>query len=605
MKKTLLLLISLFIIGKAFADPVVKATAKSAVAVGDRFQVEYTINDKATDIRADFNIPGLDLVYGPATGTSISIINGVQSMTSSFTYTLIAQKEGTYTIPAATIVSGGNSYKSNSITIKVLPADQSSGSSPSSSSRNQEKKAQVNPDDVHLELSLSKNSAYIGEAIVATLKVYFRNTPIHSFSNAKLPDFDGFTAQQKDLNEQEATLERYNGANYQMYPLAQWILFPTRTGEIKIPSATIDAIAQVITHRSTGGWFDFPMDYAANVEIPLKSAEKKVTVKSLPSGKPASYSNGVGEFNISTELTSKSVKANDAIIYRITIEGTGNLKYVEAPTPNFHTDFDVYDPKEDLKAKTTAQGLSGSKVVEYTIIPRHAGTFEIPSLEFSYFDVKSGQYKTINTESYSLEVEKGVGDNSGSSNNVSNYAGAAQERLKVLGNDIRYIHILNSEDLDDDDTEIYGSYIYWLFYIVPILILAILAIVYRREVRLNSNKDLLRRRKASKVAIKRLKESAAALKAKNQNDFYEALHKALFGYASDKLNIKISELTTDSIAESLEQKSVPEDLIKEYLDIISTCEFARYAPSGDSQAMDQIYARATECIDNLEDNIKK
>ena len=175
----------------------------------------------------------------------------------------------------------------------------------------------------------------------------------------------------------------------------------------------------------------------------------------------------------------------------------------------------------------------------------------------------------------------------------------------MLGNDIRYIHILNSEDLDDDDTEIYGSYIYWLFYIVPILILAILAIVYRREVRLNSNKDLLRRRKESKVAIKRLKESAAALKAKNQNDLYEALHKALFGYASDKLNIKISELTTDSIAESLQQKSVPEDLIKEYLDIISTCEFARYAPSGDSQAMDHSYAIATECIYNLEDNSKK
>lgn len=606
MKKTLLFLISLFIFGKALADPNVKASAPSAVAVGDRFRVEYSINDKATEIRADFDVKGLELLYGPATGTSISIVNGVQSMSSSFTYTLVATEEGTYTIPPATIISGGSSYKSNSLTIKVLPADQSANPSGQSSGRNRSSSEQVNIKDVHLDLSLSKSSAYQGEAIVATLKLYFRNTPITAVSDAKLPDFDGFTIQEKELGEDnETTLEQYKGQNYQMHKLAQWVLFPSRTGEITIPSASLIAQAQVVTHRSTGGFFDFPMDYAQNVEIPLKSSEKKIKVNALPSGKPAVFSNGVGDFSIVSELTSNKVKSNDAVIYRIKIEGTGNLKYVNAPEPQFPSDFEVYDPKEDYSGKTTPQGVSGSKVIEYTIVPRHAGTFEIPSLEFSYFDLKSAQYKTITTEKYTIEVEKGIGESSDNSGNVSNYGGVAQERLKVLGNDIRYIHKVDDSDLFKEDSKFFGSFMYWLFYLIPLIIFAVLAFVYRRQIKLNADQDLLRTRKANKVATKRLKEASAALKAKKQNEFYEALNKAMSGYVGDKLNIKLSDLKSETIKEQLTNKGVSEELIKEYFDIVSTCEFARYAPSSDDHAMDQLFKKASECIDNLEDNIKK
>lgn len=606
MKKTLFILFSLFVFGKALADPNVKASAPSAVAVGDRFRIEYSINEKATEIRVDFKGTGFDVVYGPATGTSISIVNGVQSMSSSFTYTMIANEEGTFTIPAATIISGGKSYQSNTLTIKVLPEDQNSGTSTQSNARRQQNSSQkISADDVHLDLSLSKSTAYEGEAIVATLKLYFRNTPIHSISDAKLPDFDGFTVQDMDLGNPESTLERYKGANYQMYPIKQWLLFPSRTGEITIPAANITAIAQVVTRSSSGGWFDFPMDYTQNVEVPLVSAAKKVKINALPSGKPASYSNGVGDFKISSELTSNKVKANDALIYRILIEGIGNLKYINTPQPEFPSDFEIYDPKEDMKAKTTSQGVSGSKTIEYTIIPRHAGQFEIPALEFGYFDVKAGQYKTIKTESYSIEVEKGVGDNSDNSGSVSNYAGVAQERLKVLGNDIRYIHKLDGNDLTKEDSKFFGSFGYWLFYLIPMLIFGILAFVYRRNIKLNADQDLLRTRKASKVASKRLKEASVALKAKNQNTFYESLHKAMFGYVSDKLNIKLSELTSDKVKEELANRGVAEDLKKEYLDIVSTCEFARYAPSSDSQAMDQLYKRASDCIDRLEDQIRK
>lgn len=611
MKRSLIFILSLILVSKVFADTSVKASAPSAVAVGQQFRIEYSVNDNATEIRLDITDKGFDVLYGPVSGSmqSTSIINGkvTKSHTTTFTYTLMATSEGTFTIPAATVKVAGNSVTSNTLTIKVLPADQSSGGNSGSSSQrgNDSNGQKVNADDVHLDLSLSKTNAYEGEAIVATLKLYFRNTPVHSIADAKLPDFDGFTVQEMDLGNPEATLERYKGANYQMYPIKQWLLFPSRTGEINIPAAYINAIAQVVTRRSTGGWFDFPMDYTSNVEVPLFSTARNVKVSPLPAGKPSSYSNGVGEFKISSELTSNKVKANDAIIYRVIIDGIGNLKYVNDPTPDFPSDFEVYDPKVDLNARTTSQGVSGKKVLEYTIIPRHAGTFIIPALEFSYFDVKSGQYKTLTTDSYTLEVEKGIGDNSDNQSNVSNYSGINQERLKVLGNDIRYIHKFDSDDLSKDNDSFYGSMKYWLFYIIPLFLFVILAIIYRRNLKLNANEDLVKTRKANKIAVKRLKEASVALKSKNQNTFYEAVHKAMFGYVSDKLNIKLSELTSSNVKDQLSKYGVSEDLIAQYEKIVSTCEFARYAPASDDQAMDQLFNQASECLNNLESQIKK
>ena len=611
MKRTLLILVSIFAVISAYAEITVKASAPSAVAVGQQFRVEYSVNDKATEIRVDIEGKGFDVLYGPASGSmsSTQIINGnvTRSITTTFTYTLMATTEGTFSIPAATVKVNGDSHTSNSLTIKVLPADQQDASSSSSNTRKNQngEREKVNVDDVHLDLSLSKTDVYEGEAVVATLKLYFRNTPIHSLADAKLPDFDGFTVQEMDLGNPEASLERYKGANYQMYPIKQWLLFPSRNGEIVIPKAYVQAVAQVVTRRSTGGWFDFPMDYTSNVEVPLYSAQRTIKVKPLPASKPVGYSNGVGDFSVKTEMTSNQVKANDALIYRIVIEGTGNLKYINNPEPEFPSDFEVYDPKEDYNARTTSMGLNGKKVIEYTVIPRHAGTFTIPGFDFSYFDTKTSKFKTITTEAYTIEVEKGVGEQSETSGNVSNFANTNQERLKVLGNDIRYIHKLDSGDITKNQEPFHGTLVYWLFYIVPILIFIVLSVIYRKQMKLNANADLRRTKKANKIANRRLKEAAVALKERNQNAFYESLHKAMFGYVSDKLNIKLSELTTTNVKQQLENAGVSGAVIQEYNDIVSTCEFARYAPASDDQAMDSLYKKASDCINSLESQIKK
>ena len=446
------LILSFLTTATMWADPTFRASAPSSVAVGQQFRLEYVVTARASGISVDLKDSDFDVLYGPATSSSssTSIVNGQMSseVRTTFSYVLSATKEGTFTLPAATIKVDGETLTSNSVSIKVLPADQQpAGQSSGARSQQGGAQAKFNKDDVHLVLDLSKTTAYEGEAIVATLKLYWRNTQMSNPSDVKLPDFEGFTVQDMDNDNAQASLERFNGANYQMYPLVKWLLFPSRSGELTIPAASLTANVAVVSTRRTGGFFDWPMEYTENVAVPLRSAARKVNVKALPAGKPSSYMNAVGNFNVKSVLTADKVRANDAVIYRITIDGVGNLKYVKEPEPEFPTDFEVFDPKVDLSTRATSSGVQGKKTIEYTVIPRHAGKFEIPALVFSYFDVKSGQYKTIRTDSHTLEVEKGPNEGNAGGGAVD-FTGTNQERIRVLGNDIRYLHSVDADRLD-------------------------------------------------------------------------------------------------------------------------------------------------------------
>ena len=603
-----------------WAAPTFRAQAPGSVAVGQQFRLEYVVTARASGISVDLKDTGFEVLYGPTTSSSssTSIVNGQMSseVRTTFSYVLSATKEGTFTLPAATIKVDGETLTSNSVSVKVLPADQQpAGQSSSARSQQGGAQAKFDKDDVHLVLDLSKTSAYEGEAIVATLKLYWRNTQMSNPSDVKLPDFEGFTVQDMDNDNAQASLEHYNGANYQMYPLVKWLLFPSRSGELTIPSASLTANVAIVSTRRTGGFFDWPMEYTENVAVPLRSAARKVNVKALPAGKPASYMNAVGSFNVKSVLTADKVRANDAVIYRITIDGVGNLKYVKEPEPEFPTDFEVFDPKVDLSTRATSSGVQGKKTIEYTIIPRHAGKFEIPSLVFSYFDVKSGQYKTIRTDSYTLEVEKGPNEGNAGGGAVD-FSGTNQERIRVLGNDIRYLHSVDADRLDlgriDPETgkpeplkPFYGTLAYWLFFLVPFLAFVILAFIYRRRIRRMADIAGMRTRRAGKVAERRLKAAKKALNAKDENAFYEAIHKAILGYVCDKLRIPLSDLTQDTVSEMLEKHSVRPKTIHDVKEVLDTCQFARYAPSTDSQAMDVLYKKTSKVIDRLESEIKK
>ncbi len=584
----------------------VSVTGGNTVEVGERVQVEYEITTACDRFDCEIGQSGMRLISGPFSSTymSRSISNGKSTVTNTTTYTyiLMAEKEGTYTLPSAKATAQGKTYTSNTLAIKAIPADPAK-----QQQQQQRQQSQTNgrsnsvngigKDDVLLGIDLSKNTVYEGEALVATLYLYVRNQKVVNVADAKLPDMAGFTSQDIDVGKVEASLKQYKGGNYSAFPIKKWLLFPQRSGEIKIAPSSLTAIVQIYTGRRS--FWDDPFNVYQNVQVPVKSPERTVTVKTMPKGKPDSYMNAVGTFRIKSELTSNKVKANDAVIYRMTVQGTGNLKYVRDPKPDFPADFEVYDPKSDLQTQTTENGVTGKRIIEYTVIPRFGGTFTIPPVEFSFFNTETHKYETLHTEAFTLEVEKGSEESQSNAGTVD-FSGTTQERIKVLGSDIRYLHKIGESDLQEDEAPMFGSTLYWLWFLVPAVAFAVLLFVYRRELKLRADVVGRRTRKANKVASRRLKQAAAALRDKQEALFYESVHKAMVGYAADKLSMPLSEMSSDSIREQLAKRGVAEDIINRFAEVLSTCEFARYAPSSDDQAMDKLYQEASDTIDQIE-----
>ena len=612
MRKIVFLWIALIMVSlHAFADEKVSFTASApdAVAVGDQFRLSYTVTtQKVRDFRVP-SIKGFDVLMGPSRSQqkSVQIINGETTSTSSitFTYILMATKEGSFTLPGATITADGNQMVSNAVHINVLPADQANGASSGNSGRQggaasrASSGTSVSNSDLFITATASKTTLYEQEAFLLTYKIYTL-VDLRGFDNVKLPDFKGFHSQEVELpNDRKWSLEHYKGRNYQTTVYRQFVLFPQQSGKLTIDAARFDASIAKATQVADPfeAFFNGGNNYV-EVKKTLVTPQLTVDVKELPAGKPAGFSGGVGEFSISSSINSTNVKTNDAVTVKLVISGTGNLKLISTPEVKFPEDFEVYDPKVDNKFRLTSAGLSGSQVIEYLAIPRNAGTYKIPAVEFSYFDIKSRSYKTLTTEGYELHVEKGSGN---AAQTIANFTN--KEDLKVLNEDIRYIK-QNDVTLSRKGDFFFGSLLCWLFYIVPGVVFILFFIIYRKQIAANANVAKMRTKKANKVAVKRMKMAGRLLADGKKDAFYDEVLKALWGYISDKLNIPVSRLSKDNVEGELRNYGVDDALIKEFLDALNNCEFARFAPGDDNQAMDKVYSDSLEVISKMESSIK-
>lgn len=604
MRKLIFLLIALISV-QAFADSNVSFTASApdVVVVGDQFRLSYTVTTlKIRDFRAP-SIKGFDVLMGPSRSQQVQIVNGNTSSSITYTYILMATAEGEFSIPGATIVADGNQMASNSVKIKVLPPDKANsapGNSRSTQSADRPASgSNISSQDLFITASASKTNVYEQEAFLLTFKIYTL-VDLRGFDNVKLPDFKGFHSQEVELpSNQKWGLEHYKGRNYHTTVYRQFVLFPQQSGKLTIEPARFDAsIAKVVQSADP---FDAFFNGGSNyVEIKKSLSTPKITinVNPLPPGKPVGFSGGVGEFSITSSINAKELKTNDAVTIKLIISGTGNLKLVSTPEIKFPEDFEVFDPKVDNKVRLTQEGLSGSKVIEYLAIPRHAGTYKIPGVAFSYFDINSKSYKTLNTEEYEIKVEKGAGN---ADQVIANFTN--KEDLKVLGEDIRYIK-LKDVQLRRKGNILYGSLVYWLWYIIPAIAFIVFFIIYRKQAVENANVAKMRTKKANKVATKRMKLAGKLLAENKKEAFYDEVLKALWGYISDKLNIPVSRLSKDNVEEKLRNHGVGEELIKDFLNALNECEFARFAPGDEDQAMDKVYSSSIEVMSKMENSIK-
>jgi hypothetical protein len=584
------------------------ASAPDVVVSGDQFRLTYTVNtQKVRDFRAP-SIKGFEVLMGPSRSqqSSTQIINGNVTSTSSitFTYILMAEKEGTFTIPGATINADGDTKTSNSVKIKVLPPDQSTGNSGSSGSRGrnaqsaQQAGSKITSNDLFITATASKTNVYEQEAVLLTYKVY--TTVDLRQLRGDMHTLSGIYTQEVDLPQKKTfSLEHYNGRNYNTTVWSQYILFPQKTGKIEIPSITFEGVVaqQVASADPFDAFFNGGSNYT-EVKKNIVSPKVVLNVSPLPAGKPDNFSGGVGEFTLSSTLSKQEVVTNDAVTLKLTIKGLGNMKLISNPEIDFPKDFEVYDPKEDNQFELTREGISGTKTIEYLVIPRHPGDFTIPAVEFSYFDLKTKQYKTLKTEPYTLKVEKGNGN---AEQVISDFT--SKEDLKVLGQDVRYIK-QGDTTLTRKGDYFFGSLGYWLWYLIPFVLFVVVGIVCRKQALENANLTKVRTKKANKTATKRMKAAGKLLAEGKREAFYDEVLKALWGYVSDKLSIPVSQLSKDNIEEELTRYGVDADLTKTFLDALNECEFARYAPGNAGETMDKVYTTAVDVISRMENRIK-
>ena len=581
------------------------AAAPDVVVSGDQFRLTFTVNtQKVKDFRAP-SIKGFEVLMGPSRSSqnSTQIINGKVSSSSSITYTyiLMAGKEGTYNIPAASIVADGETKISNSLQIKVLPADDASASSAqggsASSSRSQAVGSKITDKDLFITASASKTKVYEQEAILLTYKVYTVVDLRQLYGD--MPDLKGFHTQEVELPAQKTfSLEHYNGRNYNTTVWRQYVLFPQQSGTMEIPSITFDGV--VAQRINSGDPFDAFFNGGTNyVEIKKKivTPKLKINVAALPS-KPVDFSGAVGTFTMASSINSKSVKTNDAVTIKLTVTGTGNMKLIGTPEVKFPQDFEVYDPKIDNQFNLTREGLSGAKTYEYLAIPRHAGKFTIPAVSFTYFDLKTKTYKTLKSEEYVINVEKGQGN---ADQVIADFTN--KESVKMLGNDVRYIKRGATQFAQRGDY-FYGTTAYWMWYIIPFVLFVGVILMYRKQAMDNANTAKMKTKKANKVAVKRMKLAGKLLSENKKNEFYDEVLKALWGYISDKLSIPVSQLSKDNIEQELSRYGVNEELVKAFINVLNDCEFARYAPGDENEAMDKVYTASIEIISKMENSIK-
>ncbi len=579
------------------------ADAPAEVAVGEQFRLTYTVNTQNVNGFRVGTIPAeLEVLMGPSTSSqsSFQMVNGHTSSSSSITYTYIicANKAGTYSIPAAHISVGGKTIASNQLRIKVSGTSRqgAQGQQGQGDGGLRPAGSRISGSDLFIKVSANKRRVHEQEPILLTYKVY---TLVDLTSlKGNMPDLKGFHTQEVQLPQQKSyKIETVNGRPYRTVTWSQYVMFPQITGKLEIPSITFDGIV-IQQNRDVDPFEAFFNGGSGYVEVKKKIKAPGLTIQVDPlPARPAGFSGGVGSFTISAQLNKTDIKANNPVTLRVIVSGRGNLKLIKKPEVKFPKDFDTYDAKVTDKTKLTSNGVEGNMVYDFLAVPRNQGKYEIPPIEFVYYDTEANAYKTVKTQAFTLNVAKGSGSAS-----VSDYTGDAAD--DQLNKDIRGIKT-GDADVHDIGDFFFGSTAYWVAMCVLAAIFVSLFVVFRHRAIANANIDRMRGKKANKVATKRLKKANRLMLDSKASLFYDEVLRALWGYVGDKLSIPVEKLSRENISQRLAERSVGDETIALFIGALDECEFERYAPGDVKGNMSKTFEAAMTAIMRIEETMKK
>lgn len=588
----------------ASAQTSIQVQTHNVVSQEEQFTVSFIIDgSRPSEFEWEAG-DDFDLLWGPQQGrtSSVQIINGKRTESSQTTYSYVLRPTGPgkFTLPKARAVVDGKEIFSAAATVEVIGSGSSAGDGAQSSSQASSKQSASSADsgqEVFLTLTVDRHNVVVGEPVKAVLKLYQR-TNIVGFEGADFPDFDGFWSQETYAPANiQFERESYDGQIYNAAVLREYALVPQHSGKIEISPAELVCLVNVRVSAGGPSIMDGFFDEYATVRKKVASKPVTVNVKPLPQGAPDTFAGGVGVFSVEASVSHDTLSAHEASTLTLRISGRGNVSLLETPKITFPQDIEAYDPK--ISGAVTSNGLSGSKTYEYPFIPRSAGNYQIGPIKYSYYDVDQHRYVTVDAGTFLLNVERGKDYGEGS----VPMPGIARTDIRNKGYDI-HSQVYKSSGFAQKGDFFVGSGLFWILMVLLSLSALIVWVVLTRIYARRADVVGSRNRKATKMALKRLRFAGSLLRKNQYSEFYEELYKALLGYMSDKLNMPVSELSRDRISEVLLQNGVLEAYVEEFMEILDSCEFARYAPSSGNQAMTTDYEKAVEVISSIDSSMK-
>jgi hypothetical protein len=568
----------------------------TTVAAGEQFQLTFSVNGNGTKFQAptfrDFSV-----LMGPSQSMSTQIINGSFSQSISYTYVLIAQKEGAFEIGPASIEVDGKKYQSNSLKITVVK-----GNAPQQQSRSgnqggaQQSSGGLDAGSVYIRAFVDRTNVMQGEAITVTYKLCTRLNLV-SYNLLKLPAFTGFWSEDISVPQQlQFTRQMIDGVQYSVADIKKVVLYPQRSGTLSVEPMEGEVIARIQTKRQQSNnpfdqFFNDPFfnNSIRDVKYPIKSETVKINVRELPAPPAGNIFNGaVGKFTRDIILDKKETITNEPLTLKIKFSGKGNIKLIDAPQIQTPPDIEAYDPKVSENISPAPGGASGYKTFEYLLIPRKAGEFKIPVEAFCYYDLDKKNY--VQSPATELIIKVGRGTESG----AATVTGVSKEDVRMLGKDIRFIKT-NSFQSSSRGVNFLSPGFFTL-QAVPFALMLLILVARRKQIQRQSNVVLMRRRKADSVARKRLKLAKKFLDANDKQKFLDEMFRALWGFASDKLGVQVADLTRDKIREELTSRKVNEEIINSFGETVDACEYARFAPTDESNPLSNIYESGIRVI---------
>ena len=581
-----------------------KATvSKSNIGINERLRVDFTMNDDGDNFESPA-FEGFKIFGGPNQSVKYSWVNGRKSFSKSYSFFLMPTKKGTFIIKPASIEIAGKVYKTNPIKVTVGHAvaqlEPEEEEDPFAIIFGNRRPRQVAPpppppslkgDGIHLVAEISNTNPYVNEPITAVYKLYVSPyVSVSDFRESASPKYNNFWSQSIDVKNLSVQMGKYNGEDYRYVILRKTVLYPQKAGKLSIEPLMLDITMQAPTGRRD---MFGRMEYA-NGTKKVSAGAKAITVKALPeNGKPEDFTGAVGHFDFKVKPSKTTLKSGESLQLEVSASGKGNMKLFTLPKPVVPNALEMYDPEHKENVTTPLTGMQGTISDTYTIVPQYKGTYTIKPLVFSYFDLNTKTYKTLSSEEIQITVLDGPMPNGGE-------AAAAADKQTVTKSDQFAFVKSNTELLPLQRKDFLGSGLFYTLLLAPFFIIPIIILAKKKKEAIDRDVTGNRIRQSNKLAKKFLSEANKQMG--NKAPFYDAMERALHNFLKAKLSIETSEMSKENIQELLVSKKAQSETITDFMALMNSCEFARYAPST-SVAMQQDYDKAVHVISELSKQI--